>query len=255
MIIDTADPLQRLIGAITDHALILAAIGTVTMALQELVKSVFDLRLIFNRWRFRKWVRHEAARRQWLALASGGDYAGEARKMTALLIGEIDAANVVFDQPVEKMMGQLQAATNVILDFPYLEDYEEAYRFLVNAPPLPGELKGDAAIWRQYAQRAAAATDELPAGEGRAAAQARARLANLVARKLDAFQNEAQYLWAELNQRIAVLAGGLFLFSLLLYGGKVDPFSALLLSVMGGLIAPFAKDVVSALSGLAVKRS
>jgi len=95
-------------------------------------------------------------------------------------------------------------------------------------------------------------TDDMQA---RGAAQARARLGNLVSRKLDVLQNEIEFDWARLNQLWSVAGGGTLLAWILLnQKPHLSPDMVVLLSLLGGLVAPFAKDVVSALTSLRARR-
>ena len=245
-----AEVVEKFSENILNYAVLLAAVGTVTMALIELLKSVFDLRMRYNRWRVRKWVGADALAELEAMCIGSARPAGE-RSVIGVLVGEIEFSGVLYDQPTEKMMSQLQAAANLALDFP--GRYEKLYRFLTGGT---AQLGDDAKRWYDYAKKVA----EGKAGDddARPATQARARLGLLVTRSLDSFQNETQYLWAELNQRAAVISAGVFIFWLLFImpqtpEWKFDLLRALVLAFAGGLVAPFAKDVVSALSGLTAK--
>ena len=258
-----ADQINQVSQHILNCALSLAAVGTLSMALLELIKSVLDLRLVYNQNRLQDWTADSpAAYGQLLLLATGnGSPAPERRGLVKRITGEVKRSDVLFDQPAEKMMGQIQAAANLVMDFPAI--YEDAYRFLMNQPA-SGPLRDDPATWLAFARKAGESSpplrkSRLQAGddaEARLAAQARARLANMVSRKLDGFQNETQYLWAELNQRASFLLGsGLLLWLMYPPSGLLseDGLLAVVLAFFGGLIAPFAKDLVSALSGLSAK--
>lgn len=234
-------------GKILDYALLLAAIGTIAMALVELIKSVTYWRRHFHRGRLERWLAtapdSKAAHQQLMLLAAGGP----------------GNANVLYDQPTAKLMGQVQAAANVALDFP--SKYPTFYEFIA-AMPRVRELRDggdDAKVWRRFSEermegrpRKASVADDMQA---RGAAQARARLGNLVSRKLDVLQNEIEFDWARLNQLWSVVGGGTLLAWILL--NQKPHLSAemiVLLSVLGGLVAPFAKDVVSALTSLRARR-
>lgn len=251
-----ADIIKGISDQLTGYALIVAAAGTVTMALLELLKGLIDARMRFNKWRLEKWIPdadYPAARLELFGLATGGDIepATKRRELRGFATGEINRGDVLYDQPLEKMMGQIQAASNLALDFPQV--YGDFYRFLVGARA-GKELSRDAGKWREYAE-AVAKGDEVPADQARFATQARARIGNLTARKLDGFQNETQYLWAELNQRVSIVSAAIFLAYVLshLPSTSLSKPQIVVLSVFGGLIAPFAKDVVSALAGLRTK--
>jgi hypothetical protein len=240
-----AQQLDVVAGQILDYALLLAAIGTVTMALLELIKALARWRKHFHRRQIEKWLATAAARNapheQLLLLAAGGS----------------ENADALYDQPTGKLMGQIQAAANVALDFP--ERYKSFYDFITTAPR--GDDGGrDQRLWREFStarmsgrpRRASAADD----AEARAATQARARLGNLVARKLDALQNAVEYKWARYNQAVSIV-GGAALLAVIFLRAKPDVSVDLmvLLSITGGMVAPFAKDVVSALSGLRTRRT
>lgn len=265
------DVVNYISGTMLDYAILLAAIGTITMAIIELYKSVRNSRLHFHKKRTWLWLHADndsTAYSEMLSLATGHPIkdtfvtpqtVGFARSA----IGEVHFSDVIFDQPTDKMMGQMQAAVNIVLDFP--NRYPALYAFLTGSESAR-ILHEDAQLWLTYCNKVSTGVvaNGIGAEEnkqlGRDAAQARARLANLVARKLDGFQNETQYLWAEYNQRASVVIGTVFLLYVLThfeatYSGKPLGIGAiLLLSVFGGMISPFAKDIVSALSGLNAKR-
>ena len=87
--------------------------------------------------------------------------------------------------------------------------------------------------------------------------KARSRLNNLVARKLDTFQNETRYMWDRLNQMIGsgLCCGLIWLTSWALTHERWPNFSIawFVFGVFGGIAAPFAKDVVAGLSSFAKK--
>ena len=240
-----AQQLDIVAGHILDYALLLAAIGTVTMALLELIKALVRWRKRFHRGQSEKWLATAGARDalhdQLLLLAAGGK----------------ENADVLYDQPTGKLMGQIQAAANVALDFP--ERYKSFYDFITTAPR--GDDGGkDQRLWREFStvrmsgrpRRASAADD----AEARAATQARARLGNLVARKLDALQNAIEYKWARYNQAVSVVGGAVLLAVILVRTpSEMSLGLMILVSITGGMVAPFAKDVVSALSGLRTRRT
>jgi hypothetical protein len=238
---------ESLSGKILDYALLLAAIGTIAMALLELIKNVTYWRRHFHRRRIERW------------LATAPDSKAAQQQLMLLAAGGLQNAAVLYDQPAAKLMGQVQAAANVALDFP--SKYPAFYGFIAAMPQVRELREGadDAKIWLKFSAermegrpRKAGITDDMQA---RGAAQARARLGNLVSRKLDVLQNEIEFDWARLNQLWSVASGGALLAWVLL-NQKPHPSPELivLLSLLGGLVAPFAKDVVSALTSLRARR-
>ena len=234
-------------GKILDYALLLAAIGTIAMALLELIKSVTFWRRHFHRKRIERW------------LATAPDSKAAYQQLMLLAAGGLESAAVLYDQPTAKLMGQIQAAANVALDFP--SKYLAFYEFIAAAPQVRElrESGDDARLWRKFSEermegrpRKVSAADDVQA---RGAAQARARLGNLVSRKLDVLQNEIEFAWARLNQLWSVAGGGALLAWVLLnQKSPPSPELVVLLSLLGGLVAPFAKDVVSALTSLRARR-
>lgn len=232
-------------GRILDYAMLLAAVGTITMALVELLKAVTRVRLFFQRRLITGWT--------------GGSSAVESELLT-LAAGGPDNAVTLYDQPSGKMMGQIQAAANVALDFPAV--YPSLYGFLTDGSSAVGAVS-DRDRWKAFAAKMAR---EMPGpgadraqldAEARESTQARARLGNLVTRRLDALQTRIEYRWARLNQTVAVVGGAALLYfalSTFSQAAQVPGFSKFLLAVFGGLIAPFAKDVVNRLAGLQARR-
>jgi hypothetical protein len=245
-------------------AAVLVAIGTLAMALLELLKSVLRGRRIYNRWAVLQWtsgnrrtvgglLTRALARRDNQVLA----------ELELLALGGHEDSGPLYDQPVEKMMGQIQAAVNVAFEFP--NAYPHLYGFITSVPSTfydrkaGGGTRDDQLKWQQGVQQVRKVQlrqqqEVPPSSEETAAAvdatQARSRLSNLVARKLDAFQNEIQYFWERLNQWVAgPIASLIFFVSYKSFIGEnlTDP-SILVLSVMAGILAPYAKDFSSSLA-------
>lgn len=234
-----------------DYALLLAAIGTLSMAFIELIKGLTSFRRHFHRHELTQWMPDHGCRREVLVLAAGGE----------------QNADVLFDQPTERMLGQIQAAANLSLEYP--DRYPDAYAFFTREDlqmkmSLTGEVPDDSQLWANFATRTA--REGFAAGEaqrlkqeseGRAAQQARVRLGNLIARRLDMFQNRTQYRWARINQLISIATGATLTAYALSSASKIDSANdflvLVLLSMLAGMLAPFAKDVVAAISGLRAK--
>lgn len=235
-------------NTILDYALLLAAVGTTAMALWEVAKSLSLFRTHYNQLMFRKWIgsADENIQDDFFRLA-----AGEKTK------SGYKVWHPIFDQPAEKLMGQIQAAANVALDYP--QKYTHFYEFLT-ANEDPNDTDRD--LWRAHAGQAATRQQpgqqpSVDAAEARKATEARARIGNFVARKLDAFQNKLEYWWARANQGAAITIGAVIFWYAIHQTqdvSKVDPFTLIVAAVLAGLVSPFAKDVVSALSGLRAKR-
>lgn len=246
--------IQNLSDSILKYALVLAAVGTISMALLELFKSLFLVRAHYHQLMFRKWI--------------GKDHSDVLSEFFLLATGERSRTRysfwrAIFDQPSEKMLGQIQAAANVALDYP--KNYPKFYSLLTRGLEEPQasapEQPSDSVKWMNYASEPPEKESQEPEGarhqRSREASQARARLSNAVARKLDAFQTNLEYWWARLNQTAAIILGAA-IFWYAIHQSKdvhqIDTLTLMVASLLGGLVSPFAKDVVSALSGLRTKR-
>jgi hypothetical protein len=240
----TIEVFGKLIEKVSDHildfAMVLAAVGVIAMALLELLKALSRARRHYHRWQVQQWIGKEAAYRSLLTLT----------------VGEVANAGALFDQPIEKMMGQIQSAANIAIEFP--ENYFDLFTFLTTCTESQA-TQGDMNKWAEYIARASKGTiaKEVSADQQlvRDATQARARLDHLVARKLDAFQTTTAYQWALWNQTFSVAFGTFILwYVMILDESKTVPGWAYGFAIIGGMVAPFAKDVVSALSGLRATR-
>lgn len=263
------DSIEKLVdgGAfkLLNYATVVAAVGAVAMALVELVKAMGDVRRWYHEWKLRQWLDDRRALEDLLYLSIGD------RARTDALCG----------QPLEKMMGQVQAAANAALDFP--AEYPDLFRFLTTTdlrPPseagspfaegIPGVGKDRAADdrsrWEFFARTreqarpagpvaSVDAAKRAPDPEEQAASRARMRLANLVARKLDGFQLRTQYYWDRGNQLASVVVSiGIMFYALSLTGmqtGSGIPLHGIWLGLFSGALAPFAKDLTRGLSQFA----
>lgn len=236
---DLAQLIDHWNNYILEWALVLAAVATMTMALLELLKALLAVRPLYHRRRIHSWLGDEDVLAQLMTLAVGGG----------------GTANALFDQPTNKMMGQIQAAANTALDFP--DRFPAFYRFLTAQP---GRREGmpDEEIWREFCagvEQGRAMDPQAPeaAAYVSRATRARARIDHFVARKLDAFQTVTEYRWARGNQFVSVTGATIFLLFLLSAHASLT-WRMVLTALFGGMISPLAKDVVSALSDLRTRR-
>lgn len=230
-ILSTAE--QSLGGSILSYALALAGVGTIVMAVLEGIKAIVPVRYFFHRRQALGWIGENAdCWREFLALTTGG-YQSE---------------RALFDQPVEKLMAEIQAAANMAMDFP--DRYPLLYAFLTRQPD-PSHQE-DANRWIAHVEKARTLTAEAaPTQDDREAAKARARLQNLMLRQLDAFQNETGYRWARSNQTVSTVLGAAGILYLLVPAAdklSLPLAGVFLIALVGGMTAPIAKDVASGLS-------
>ncbi len=248
-----AEPAQTLLDAVDRQSgkflgwfAVLVAVSTLAMALAEVVKAVFDLRRHFHQWRLQRWL--------------GERHAEVLPELLYLAIGTRDHESVLCGQDLPKMMGQMQAAARVALDYP--EHFPKLYGFLVStdvgAAVHPSDK--DPETWSRSARHsraggvtpgvADAAPPPSPADAAQAA-QARARLSNLVSRKLDGFQLRTEYWWARDNQLLATVISIVVMWNAVgMASPDADWVLKLMLGLLGGLLAPFMKDLTQFVSAV-----
>ncbi len=243
---------------ILDWALLLAAVGILSMALIELIKSVFLLRRLYHKWAIYAWFRrcpdHRFAFCCWLNQHPTNDKAR--RECLELSAGEFRDARGWYDQPSDQMFSQLQAAANVALrSFPR---YHNFVTFLVEGSRW-GQVK-DTPIGQDDGEKMSKLiptkdlTDECREGkvpEDLGSGDSPEYF--LSQRRIDTLRIYTEWRWARLNQLAAMGVSALLLIVFQTPKTKTlaDP---ILLGTLGGLVAPFAKDVVTRLSSLSLRR-
>ena len=104
--------------------------------------------------------------------------------------------------------------------------------------------------------RAAILAPNADPADAAAAAQARARLSNLVSRKLDGFQLRTDFWWSRLNQLASmVISVGLMFYAIGLVQGSNLWFGNIALGLISGLLAPFMKDLTQSIASLKARVS
>jgi hypothetical protein len=241
---DMLAAIQAWSSQVLHFAVLLAAVGTITMAFLELLKALTRARLWFHKRVLERWI-DDPALSQLLVLSAGSS----------------EDVFGWYDQPDERLMATLQSAANVALNYPLA--YPDLYAFLTagsgRADAGAERSEGDAETWRKASK---IGSDPVPDDEAeratflalsRQGTDARARLGNLAQRKLDSFASRIDYVWSRLNQSLAVIVGTVLFYWFISSSEAVHEAPGVArwgLAVLGGLVAPFAKDVVSALSGL-----
>jgi hypothetical protein len=245
------------------------------MAVIEAVKALLPLRAQFHHDEIARWLKGEHhsldARLMGVgydALPSASDQPTALKQLLHLAIGGESYQTALFEQPAEKMFGQVQAAVNIALDFPDVAP--NLYEFLTHEPGTErkGELRvaaklnatkeaalfktSDQDLWSRFAADLNAGKVDLKTQDPRKkqeyleANQARQRLDNLVRRRLDALQTRTAYRWGRYNQFAAF--GLAVIFALIaLWNADLNPLVKGIFAVAAGFLAPPAKDLAAAL--------
>src|ERR1700680_2269896 len=230
------------------YAAAIAAVSALSMGLLEFFKAVLDARRWYQEQHLRSWVHGQAF-----------------EDLVFLAIGDWKSLDALCSQPIEKMMGEIQSGANIALDspdrFPALYDFL-THTDLYEAKDVRGLEASDAdraARDRELHRRRVSfrptqvrTIDAPPDPESIDAAKARIRLANLVSRKLDAFQLRTQYYWDRGNQLAAITISVAIVFMALTQNSGLDG-GKLALGLVSGLVAPFVKDLATNLAQFATK--
>lgn len=228
---DFASFIQGLSKGILDYAIVIASVGTLSMALVDVLKSILRLRGFFLKYKVERWINGQPS----------GDKCKIKDEILCLAAGNCDRATPWdwWDQPEERIFPRIHAAAQTALDFP--NDYLHLYEFLTQGLTGRDVWKEGAKAWRSGAGQVAnrSAADDL--------ADIRARLGSAVTRRIETLQMQVEWYWAKVNQV------GAFLFSIMIFIAFAYTYNTGLVEAVGtgvlaGFLAPFAKDLVSRVS-------
>ncbi len=258
----------------------LIAVGAFSMAFIELWKKLLDKRTKFQAKRWVDWMvsnaassnsdsnRGEQALTQLLQLTTGvspeeGSAAAkqliQSRGLPRGFTPTRNPAHSVFALELERMMGSIQEASDLVLANP--PQYESLYRVLT-----VGASRSDVESWLRSGPTALLDAANLPEDKQKAEVKRQseliARLRQTVKGKLDGFQLYTSDSWTNWNQLAANITGIIVMMVSLMFarwaaegGGEVtwaaisNSFSPSMIpiSLVGGILSPVAKDLVTAL--------
>lgn len=215
---ELATALEALASLVLDYGLVIAAAGTVAMALVELLKALLPIR--------RKV--HESMVKRWIA-ESIDDAAGQEEacaELLSLTSGQESVWTVWTDQPTERMCQQLQSAARIIVDTPKTA-YPMMSRVLSSRRVEEGLGEDDrGVIGVLFAKR-----------------------------RVEMLESRIAWWWSRGNQLAAMLLSGLLLASATRQLDSLTRREGIAIALLGGIAAPFAKSIVDALTGLRARRS
>lgn len=223
--------IEGLSTSIQGYAIVIASVGTLSMALVDVLKGIFRLRGLFLKSMIEKWINDQTT----------GDKNKIKDELLYLAAGDREDAVAWdwWDQPEERVFPRIHAAAQTALDFP--TDYLSLYEFLTQGLTGSEAWTNGAKDWRSRAGKVA---DQTAAND---LADIRTRLGNAVTRRIETLQMKAEWYWAKASQVGAFLISlTIFIAYYCTYG--ISLWKALLTGVLAGLLAPFAKDLVSRIS-------
>lgn len=221
-------------GPILSIALVLAAAGSMAMAILQIIKEITPIRQWFHRAKLLGWIRvrqgDETVLDGLVELATGGD------------------AKAFFDLAAEQLVGQINAASQIAVDYPH--QHERLLRVLAAGA---SEADFDMVIGNG---------GKVPADSSIAADfhDARNRIGHRIQRNLDGLQISVSARWRWWMQTVSiVITAALIQVALVaaLQRNNIEYgwFSwtmllSLLLGIAGGYLAPIARDLVAALQNM-----
>ena len=236
---------QRVAGGVYPFAVALAAVGVLSMAFLQTLKDIFPLRRTFQAAWVRRWLEDQARRAP--VIPTGSAVSAERAETDLIRLATSGDRDALYDLPIEQVTGQMNAAAQLVLDFPWRHehlfrclaaqaDVEDLRRLLDARPPERGPRPA------------------LGAEEKAALIDARNRVTHQVQRGLDGLQIAAGYRWKLWLQVASItLSGVLVGLGLLLFARERALAHLpiyLAMAVVGGFVAPVARDLVAALQQL-----
>lgn len=242
--------LDSLASTALDIAILLAAIGTIGMALVEVVKAAIGWRGYFHATRINAFIRRRA-----VVLDSETvrrlDPSRAWRQVMDLVAGDEagPALRAWLSQPTDRLFVRLRAAAEVAIDWP--RDYEQVFRLLV------GDLDA-AEEWYALTddERIQPRPRRPDDADGSGPEQLRVRLSRAATHRLEALEMHVQWWWAFFNQ-VSGIAASVIVFMIVApmtetFKGK-DCLELAALAMLAGMLSPFAKDLKDNLGNLGLR--
>ena len=241
----------------------LAGIGALSMALLQTAKNMLPLRLWFQRRHVENWLAKRAPSHTAAAVANTPLSApasipqAQADLVHLATAGDADA---LYSLPIEQLCGQINAATQVLLDYPSLHwnllrclasEAQPSDLALIN-PPDPAAH----AARKMLLRKPAVALTDAEHNQVDDYVAARNRVSHQIQRAVDALQISVSFRWKFWMQLASILLSAALGVATLLIGNAYFDMHLtaarecgliILTAVLSGFLAPVARDLVAAL--------
>lgn len=256
--------LQLLTHWILVIVLPLAGIGALSMALLQTAKNLLPLRLWFQRRHVQNWLAHRAAASVAFApakAAAAAPVSVVAQAKTDLVhLATAGDADALYFLPIEQLCGQINAATQVLLDYPSLHwnllrclasEAQPSDLALIN-PPDPAAH----AARKMLLRKPAVTLTDAEHNQVDDYVAARNRVSHQIQRAVDALQISVSFRWKFWMQLASILLSAALGVTTLLIGNAYFDMHLtaarecaliVLTAVLSGFLAPVARDLVAAL--------
>ncbi|MFZ0334785.1 MAG: hypothetical protein WAN10_10100 [Candidatus Acidiferrales bacterium] len=229
----------------------LLGIGALSMALVQTAKNMLPLRRWFQRFHVENWL---AQRARATSAAPAVNLPQAKTDLVHLATAGDDRA--FYSLPIEQLCGQINAATQVILDYPArhwdllrcLASQSKLADLAAINPPDPAIQSARKALLRKPAIQLTDAehdqVDELVA--------ARNRVSHQIQRAVDSLQISIGFRWKFWMQFFAILFSAILAAAALVISGRPlnsahSIYFIVLAAIFSGLLAPVARDLVAAI--------
>jgi|PersoiStandDraft_1058852.scaffolds.fasta_scaffold19366_2 hypothetical protein len=216
----------QIVGAIT-------AAGTIAMALLQLVKELTPIRRSYQRYWMRSWIKAHAK-----------DLSPSKAEVLLVELSTGGAENAFYELPIEQLVGQMNAAVQITLDYP--KKYHDLLFILAEGAD-PKDINSIISKSPEGSRTKTGPSNEY--------LEARTRVSHRIQRNLDAIQIALGSRWKFWMQIIAITLSTLLIEGAVIAAnsGSVQISTMLLalpVAILGGYFAPVTRDLVAALQTL-----
>jgi hypothetical protein len=243
-----SEGIAGLSGTALTFAGALAIAGTLSMAILQVIKELTPVRGLYQRRWLEGWFKRRAEMFVIEAVHVGASDAvkqllpidGAKAQSVLVELATGGEASAFYDLPIEQVVAQMNAAAQIVLEYPRIYF------------PLLAVLSQGAAM--EDVSRVVQA-DDAAGGEGKLAPlDARNRVGHRIQRNLDGIQIALGSRWKLWMQLVAISLTILFVEAAIVTNVKEYTFVTVLvgviLGVVGGYLAPVTRDLVAALQSL-----
>ncbi|MGC1105529.1 MAG: hypothetical protein WA876_03250 [Candidatus Acidiferrales bacterium] len=228
----------------------LIGIGALAMALVQTAKNLLPLRRWFQRAYVDKWL----AQRAHAAVAAPEAVSLSQAKTDLVHLSTAGDANAFYSLPIEQLCGQINASTQVLLDYPArhwdllrcLASQSKSADLAAINPPDAASQAARKALLRKPAvtltDNEHNQVDDLVA--------ARNRVSHQIQRAVDSLQISAGFRWKFWMQLVSILVSAALAAGALAISGRPlhsahSVYFIVLAAIFSGLLAPVARDLVA----------
>jgi hypothetical protein len=238
------------------------AVGTLSMALIQTLKDMLSLRMHYQKYWLRKWIKQQLNELkvsgylkrsiELSKLADQNTYDVTRKIETHLLKLAMNGSSTGFyGLPIEQLCGQINGAVQQCLDYPSKnEDLLSIFTTQVDVDDWQKFITPDSIL-----KDASNSLKEDPVHIEKQTEyiDARNRINNQIQRAIDSIQISAGNSWQYILQVSSIVLSALICFIGICCAGNISYLVIIPVSILGGFLAPVARDLFAALQNLRTK--